>query len=233
MLDEVVFEPPALCVCVCVCVTNYCAVCDLGISLAVNPFSLSKLSSVSLLSPLSGHLKGLSVPSLAFSGVLGHQTFYSRCHCFYLQLIDYILLFFVHTFCHYYIFSLLAYLHCNINSKLSSMLSTCLCPPSVCLLAPSLPPVLVSSSLQREPQRDREAQAKQDDGLHHGIVRHGAHLQRSGPQTRQTDHPENGRVSYEIPEGEWEYQLGWVIQALLSHRPGTSKPGNEEDPVEI
>lgn len=105
-------------------------------------------------------------------------------------------------------------------------------PPSLSFLAPSLPPVLVSS-LQREPQRDREAQAKQDDGLHHGIVRHGANLQRAGPQTRQTNHPENGRVSYEISEREWEYQLRWVVQTLVSHRPGTSDQEREieEDPV--
>lgn len=119
--------------------------------------------------------------------------------------------------------SLLAYLHWSINSKLYCMLSTCLFPPiSISLLAPYLPPVLVSS-LQRKPQRDREAQAEQDDGLHHGIVRHGAYLQRTGPQTRQTYHPENGRVSYEISEREWKYQLGWVVQTLVSHRPGTSK----------
>lgn len=101
------------------------------------------------------------------------------------------------------------------------MLSTCLPPPISILVAISLPPVLVSS-LQREPQRDREAQAKQDDGLHHGAVRHGAHLQRAGSQTRQADHPANGRVSYEVSERQREYQLGWVVQTLISHRPGMS-----------
>lgn len=77
--DKVVFDPPALCV----CVTNYYIVCDWGISLTVNPFSFSKLSSVSLVSLLSGHLKGLSFPALAFSMVLDRQTFYFHCHFFF------------------------------------------------------------------------------------------------------------------------------------------------------
>lgn len=195
-------------------------VCDWGISVTVNPFSLSKLSSVSLLSLLSARLRGLSLHALAFLVALVHRTLFSLPFLF--QLIDYILFFLA------FIISviptspsLLAYLHCGINSKLYSMLSTCLFPPISILVAASLPPVLVSS-LQREPQRDREAQAKQDDGLHHGAVRHGAHLQRAGSQTRQADHPANGRVSYEVSEREREYQLGWVVQTLISHRPGMS-----------
>lgn len=200
--------------------------CDWGISVTVNPFSLSKLSSVSLLSLLSARLRGLSLPALAFLVALVHRTLFSLPFLF--QLIDYI--FFFLPFIISVITtspSLLAYLHCGINSKLYSMLSTCLFLPPPPHLYPrrrisASRPFRLVSSLQREPQRDREAPAEQDDGLHHGAVRHGAHLQRAGSQTRQADHPANGRVAHEVSARERQHQLGWVVQTLVSHRPGMS-----------
>lgn len=84
--------------------------CDWGISVTVNPFSFSKLSSVSLLSLLSARLRGLSLPALAFLVALVHWTLVSPPFLF--QLIDYILFFL--TFIISVITtspSLLAYLH--------------------------------------------------------------------------------------------------------------------------
>lgn len=65
--------------------------CDWGIAVTVNPFSFSKLSSVSLLSLLPAPLRGLSLPALAFLVALVHQTLLSLPFPF--QLIDYILFF--------------------------------------------------------------------------------------------------------------------------------------------
>lgn len=74
--------------------------CDWGVSVAVNPFSLSKLSSVSLLSLLSVHLKGLSLLALAILVVLDHHALYSHYHFFYSSLTTYYY-FCVHYFYHY------------------------------------------------------------------------------------------------------------------------------------
>lgn len=75
---------PALCVPL--------TLCDWGISVPVNPFSFSKLSSVSLLPLLSARLRGLSLPALAFFLVASvHRTLFSPPFLF--QLIDYMLFF--------------------------------------------------------------------------------------------------------------------------------------------
>jgi hypothetical protein len=54
--------------------------------------------------------------------------------------------------------------------------------------------------LQGEPLRNRAPASQQDDGLHHGVVRHGAHLQCSGAQTGQADYPEDGSGAHEGSE---------------------------------
>jgi hypothetical protein len=54
--------------------------------------------------------------------------------------------------------------------------------------------------LQGEPLRNRAPSSQQDDRLHHGAVRHGAHLQRPGAQTGQAHYPEDGRGPHEGPQ---------------------------------
>lgn len=54
--------------------------------------------------------------------------------------------------------------------------------------------------LQGEPLRNRAPAPQQDDRLHHGAVRHGAHLQRSGAQAGQAHYPEDGRGPHEGPQ---------------------------------
>lgn len=63
--------------------------------------------------------------------------------------------------------------------------------------------------LQGEPLRNRTPAPQQDDSLYHRAVRHGAYLQRTGSQARQAHHPQDGRGSYESPQG-------WVSSALKS-----------------
>lgn len=84
-----------------------------------------------LFSPSSGRLKGLSFPALAFFfGGLGSPDFlfslpffFFTAHWLHIIILPFIISVIATSS------SLLAYLHCNINSKLYSMLSTCLFPP--------------------------------------------------------------------------------------------------------
>lgn len=125
------------------CVTNCYAVCDLGISFTVIiPSPWATVLSVSFVSPSSGHLKGLSLPTLA---LFFHEDWSWTTRLSLLTLIFtnhwlHDIVFCVHNFSPSPIptsSSRLAYLHWNINSELYSMLSTCLSVSPI-----SIPPVL-------------------------------------------------------------------------------------------
>lgn len=111
-----------------------------------NPFLLSNCS-LCFVSPLSGYLKGLSLSAFA---LFCHTDCLERPVCLafslsFLQIIDYTILF-VRPLCFSPFLiptssSWLTYLHCSINSKLYSTLSTC---PFVFPI--SIPPILSTSA---------------------------------------------------------------------------------------
>lgn len=219
------------------CVTNCYAVGDSGISFTLeSPSFWATVLSVSFVSPLSGHLKSLSLSALT---LFCHSDWpwKTRLSCFLtITFIDH----WLHTIvlCVYYFSHLLSFppLLPDWRTYIAALTlnSTPCCPPArpfppsrSLLSSPPLPPSLVSS-LQGEPQWDWKAEAEQDDRLHHRIVRHGAHLQCTSTETRQTNHPTNGCVPYEVSERKWQYQRRWVIQTFLSHWPGMSTERERE-----
>lgn len=217
------------------CVTNCYAVCDSGISFTlIIPSPWATVLCLFSLSPpplrtSEGAFSSYFCSLFSQQLVLNNQTLSSHYHFYRSLTTRYCFL------CPLFLSpsliptssSQLAYLHCNINSKLYSMLSTCLSvSPSRSLLSSlPLPPSLVS--LQGESQWDWEAEAEQDDCLHHRIVRHGAHLQCTSTETGQTNHPTNGCISYEVSERKWQYQRRWVVQTIFSHWPGMSNQERE------
>lgn len=210
------------------CVTNCYAVCDLGISFTlIIPSPWATVLSVSFVSPSSGHLKGLSLPTLAlfFHNDWSRTTRQSLLTLIFIDHWLHVIVFCVHNFSHLS-FPLLPpdghiYIATLTLNSTPCCPPACLFPPSRSLLSsPPLPPSLLS--LQGEPQWDWEAEAEQDDCLHHRIVRHGANLQCTGTETGQTNHPPNGRFSHEVTERKWQYQRRWVVQTFFSHGPGMS-----------
>lgn len=200
------------------CVTNCYAVRDSGtLFTLVIPSSWATVLSVSFLSPLSGHLKGLSLSAPA---LFCHNNWPWRirlsCSLIFIDHWLHIIVLSVHYFSHLLSFPpLLPDWHTYVATL--TLNSTPCCPPARLFPPPRsllssllLPPVLISS-LQGESQWDWEAEAKQDDRLHHRIVGHGAHLQRTSTETGQTNHSTNGCVPHEVAERKWQHQHRWVI----------------------
>lgn len=72
---------------------------------------------------------------------------------------------------------------------------------------------------QGEPLRDRAAAAQQDDGLHRGAERHGAHLLGPRAQARQAHDLAHGRGAYEGTQGSVDGALALLdaMHATLIH----------------
>lgn len=211
------------------CITNLWAVCVRDVFHFDNPFLLSIcllfLFSLPPLRTSEGSFSFCTCSLLSPQLVLKYQTYLlSHCH---LGRSFTALYFFAHSFHNLFHFPpFLPVWHTFIATLILN--STPYCPParlfSPCQSHPSsrpLPPSFVSS-LQGEPQWDWEAKAKQDDRLHHRIVRHGADLQRISTEARQTNNPANGCVTYEVTERKWQYQYRWIVQTVLPHWPGMS-----------
>lgn len=228
----VIFLKPLLCY-----VSLIATLCVISVSRSVIPSSwatlLSPFLSLSLCLPLSGHLKSLFLSAVALF-YHSNWLWQTGLPCFLPVIwIDHWLHKLVLCI-HYFSPSLsappLPNLHIFYIATLTLNSTPC-CPPArlfppisvLPLVSPPLPISLVPP-LQGEPQWDWAAEKEQDDCLHHRTVGHGAHMQCSGTETRQTNHPAHGCVSYEVFEREWQHQRRRDIQTILSHWPGIKNP---------
>lgn len=168
------------------CVTNCYVICDSGNSFTLLIFySWATILSVSFSSPFQDTEGSFSfcTYSLVTTGLerLCYTTTISIDHWHVIVLC-------INYFSHFLSIPFLLDQHTCIATL---TLNSTPCFPPVCLSLPSWyllssPPLpsFLMFSLQRESQWDWEAEAEQDDCLHHRIVRHGAHLQCTSAETR-------------------------------------------------